>query len=326
MAIEFSGLLHWSYLVQMAVGHLAGQPTLSKEEPRTPLMNMFFWGRCLMSVAALGYALAVTLTALFDGHTKMWDAVPAAASLVIFFGLLGVVGVLEAMQIAYFAISKLTKAERESTLLGKKTSQLLFDNNGKGLAAFMVGRQLCVVSCMFFIARVTGIKLEEGEENIFGVSDGLQGFFNLGLLGALIVALIGSIPWRLFGSAFPMFFVNNPLVYVFLRVCLFLEMTGVCAGAYVLAAIHKKLAGFQRDEVYIGTAEERAKKGLADAEDDNRSTGSHMYPPIMSMPITPDDLDELETEIMANINKLESRLKLVQEEKSTLRGTESFEA
>ena len=206
-------------------------------------------------------------------------------------------------------------------------SELLFNNNAHGLAAFMVGRQLCVVSCMFFIARVTGIKLEEGEENIFGVSDGLQNFFNTGLLGALIVALIGSIPWRLLGSAFPMFFVNNPIVYVFLRICLFLEMTGICAGAFVLAAIHKKLAGFQRDEVYIGTAEERAKKGLADDEDDNRSTGSHMYPPVMNMQNTPDDLDELEAEIKTNIEKLEHRLRLVQEEKATtLKGAESFEA
>ena len=280
-----------------------------------------------MSVAALGYALAVTLTALFSGQTKMWDAVPPAASIVLFFGLLIVVGILEAMQISYFAISKLTKLEREKTVLGRKTSELLFNNNAHGLAAFMVGRQLCVVSCMFFIARVTGIELEDGEENIFGVSDGVQGFFNTGLLGALIVALIGSIPWRLFGSAFPMFFVNNPLVYVFLRVCLFLEMTGVCAGAFVLAAIHKKIAGFQRDEVYIGTAEERAKRGLADAEDDNRSTGSHMYPPIMSMPNTSEDLDELVSELKSNIHKLENRLKLVQEQKSaTLDAAESFEA
>ena len=39
-------------------------------------------------------------------------------------------------------------------------------------------------------------------------------------------------------------------------------------GAWVLAAIHKKIAGFQRDEVYIGTAEEREKNEMSD--DDNK--------------------------------------------------------
>jgi hypothetical protein len=45
---------------------------------------------------------------------------------------------------------------------------------------------------------------------------------------------------------------------------LFLEATGLASGSWVLAAVHKKIAGFQRDEVYIGTAEERAKKEMGD--------------------------------------------------------------
>merc|ERR1712238_595550 len=38
------------------------------------------------------------------------------------------------------------------------------------------------------------------------------------------------------------------------------EMTGLLHGAWVIAAIIKKVTGVQRDEVYIGTAEERAKQ------------------------------------------------------------------
>jgi hypothetical protein len=54
-----------------------------------------------------------------------------------------------------------------------------------------------------------------------------------------------------------MAFINNPITYALLRFCLFLELTGLLHGAWVLAFIHKKLAGWQRDEYYIGTAEER---------------------------------------------------------------------
>jgi hypothetical protein len=43
-----------------------------------------------------------------------------------------------------------------------------------------------------------------------------------------------------------------------------LESSGLCGAAWLIAAVHKKIAGFQRDEVYIGTAEERAKGDMGD--------------------------------------------------------------
>ena len=171
---------------------------------------------------------------------------------------------LEGMQIAFFAVAKLQPSERGNSVFARKTCSLLFKGTGNNLPGFMIGRQLSVVSCMFFVARVTSVSIKEGDENLFGVSDGVQGLFNTGLLGALFLTIVGSITWQLVASAFPLAFLSNPLVYVFLRVCLFFEMTGICSGAWVLAAIHSKIAGFQRDEVYIGTAEERAKKNMGD--------------------------------------------------------------
>jgi hypothetical protein len=57
---------------------------------------------------------------------------------------------------------------------------------------------------------------------------------------------------------------------------LFLEATGIASGAWVLAGLHKKIAGFQIDEVYIGTAEERAAKGKGDNADDLYLGVGHM--------------------------------------------------
>ena len=132
--------------------------------------------------------------------------------------------------------------------------------------AFMVGRQLFVVSCFFFTARSTSLKISEDQENVFGVPDSVQEFFNTGLLGALITTIIASVMWRLIASAFPMAFLSSPITYVLLRLCLVLEATGICNGAWVIAGIHKSLAGFQKDEVYIGTAEERAASKATAAE------------------------------------------------------------
>ena len=105
------------------------------------------------------------------------------------------------------------------------------------------------------------------ESNIFNVGPTMQEFFNTGLLGALALTMVGSIAWQLVASAFPIAFMSNPITYILLRVCLFLEATGICYGAWVLAALHKKIAGFQRDEVYVGTAEQRGalEKGDIDA-------------------------------------------------------------
>ena len=111
----------------------------------------------------------------------MWEGVPEAVSVIVFFILMSVVGLLEGMQIAFFAVAKIPKAERGDHKFAKMTCDLLFKGKGHNLPGFMIGRQLCVVSCFFIIARVTTLDVEVGDENIFGVSDGLQRFFNTGL-------------------------------------------------------------------------------------------------------------------------------------------------
>eukprot|EP00558_Chaetoceros_sp_UNC1202_P013039 CAMPEP_0197238642 /NCGR_PEP_ID=MMETSP1429-20130617/5155_1 /TAXON_ID=49237 /ORGANISM="Chaetoceros sp., Strain UNC1202" /LENGTH=328 /DNA_ID=CAMNT_0042697859 /DNA_START=1 /DNA_END=987 /DNA_ORIENTATION=+ len=266
MFIEWTGLLHSSYLISMLVSALAGKPVESKEPPRGLGDNITFWVKCAYSLAALCFCFAVTLVALFDGKTTMWEGVPPIVAVIIFFILMSVVGMLEGMQIAFFAVAKVEDSERGEAKFAKMTCDILFGGTGNNLPGFMIGRQLCVVSCMFFIARVTSVSIPDGEDNIFGVSDGLQEFFNTGLLGAIITTIVGSITWQLVAAAFPLAFLANPLTYILLRICLFLEATGICSGAWVIAALLKKIIGYKRDEVYIGTAEERAKMDMADNE------------------------------------------------------------
>jgi silicon transporter len=265
MIIEFSGLLHSAYVVQLLVAKLAGSKIESNEEPRTIGQNIFFWSRCMVSLAILGFSFAVTLEALFDDKTTMWEGVPAWLAVIVFFILMSVVGMLEGMQIAFFAVAKIPASERGDSVWALRTCNLLYSGEGNNLPGFMVGRQLCVVSCMLFIARVTSVSVaDDGSENVFGVNAGMQELFNTGLLGAFITTIVASISWQLVASAFPMAFLSSPITYFLLRWCLFLESTGICAGAWVIAAVHKKIAGFQRDEVYIGTAESRSKMDMSD--------------------------------------------------------------
>ena len=52
---------------------------------------------------------------------------------------------------------------------------------------------------------------------------------------------------------------SNPLIYLIVRLCLVFEQSGVCSAAWLLALIHKQVVGYYLDEVFIGTAEERAE-------------------------------------------------------------------
>mmetsp|Transcript_42243 Transcript_42243/g.49359 ORF Transcript_42243/g.49359 Transcript_42243/m.49359 type:complete len:521 (-) Transcript_42243:217-1779(-) len=307
LGIEFSGLLHSSYLLQMLVVKLSGQEVVSKQKPRSAFESAFFWFRCFGSLAVLCFCCAVTFVALYNGQTTMWEGIPPTVSLIIFLILMSVVGMLEGMQIAFFAVSKIPASERGESYFAKKTCDLLFQDGGNNLPGFMIGRQLSVVTCMFFVARVTSVSLEEGEENIFGVPDALQSLFNTGLLGALMLTIVGSIAWQLVASAFPIGFLSSPITYVFLSVCLIFEATGVCSGAWVIAKIHKVIAGFQKDEVYIGTAEERAMKNMND-DSKRLHTGAGMIAPLpayqVAAPLSLRKLMESNKEVAAFIRAL----------------------
>jgi len=266
--IEITGVMHTSYLIRYMVYWAAGKPIESNEPPKTGFTFAFFWGRVLFSMAVLGFALAVTIEALYRGKTSAWDGLPDTVSLILFLVLMCCVGLFEGMQIAFFAVSKIPKSERGSSTIALKTCECLFKNGGKNLPGFMCGRQMTVTLCFFVIARVTTINVDIGNEpNIFGVSDGVQLFFNLGFMGAITTTILGSIAWQLVAGSFPVAFLSNPIVYVFLQAALLLEATGICSAAWFLALLQRKACGFQFDEVYIGTPEERAAKGNADDED-----------------------------------------------------------
>lgn len=259
MAIEMSGLLHCVYLVQVMFSKITGTVAQSNEPPLNCTQTIFFWLRATFSLAALAFAFAVTLEALFDGKTTAWESVPGVVSVIVFFVLMCIAGLMEGMQIALFAVVNLPESELTQHKMAKSTCQLAF--SGNNLQAFLIGRQIFVTLCTFVIARLTTLDVEVGVgENIFGVPDGLQTFFNTGLLGAIITTVVGSLAWRIIAASFPVAFLSNPLVYLILRLCLIFEASGVCSAAWLLALINKQMVGYQPDDVYIGSARDEKQE------------------------------------------------------------------
>jgi len=255
LALEMSGLLHSVYLVQIFFAKISSTTIETSLSPRSRIQNIFFWGRVLMSLAILGFSFAVTLSALFQGKTAMWGGVPEAVSVALLFILMAFVGMMDGMQIALFAVVNLPEEELAQHTIAHSNCQLAF--SGQNLQAFLIGRQIWVTICMFVVARITSIDVDvsmQDSENIFGVPDGLQVFFNTGLLGAIITTIVGSLIWRIIASSFPVAFLSNPIIYLIIRMCLILEKTGVCSASWVLARLQKPIFNFQPDRVYLERA------------------------------------------------------------------------
>jgi len=264
LIVEGSGILHAVYLVQIFFSKLSGKPIESNEPPKSSMQKFLFWARVLMSVAILVGAFVVSLAALFKGYTTMWEGVPPIASVFILIGLIGLVGLMEGLQIALFAVVHLPADEVQHHPAAQRNCQLVF--RGQNLQAFLIGRQILQTVIMFVIARITTVDMKDSSRNLFGVSDALQSFFDTGILGALISTIVASLSWRIVASSFPVAFLASPLSVWIIRLCLAVEWTGVCYSAWFFAAIQRKLIRFERDETYVGTAEDRATKDCDDLE------------------------------------------------------------
>jgi hypothetical protein len=106
------------------------------------------------------------------------------------------------------------------------------------------------------------VDVDAGEETLWGVSVAWQKFFNTGLLGAIIHDYRHLSHGSLWRRPSPRLLVN-PFTYIFLASVSFWSYW------YLLWGLGSRLgqqdvAGYQRDEVYIGTAERAVRTTHAD--------------------------------------------------------------
>ena len=281
LIIEFTGVMHVCYLIRDCFYWGAGKPVETNEAPRDGAQSLFYWGRVLFSIAVLAFSIAVTVSAIFADKTAVWEGVPPIVSCILLVVFMVVIGMLEGMQIAFFAVCKLPAAERANSPWANRTVELLFKGDGRNLPGFMVGRQMTVTLCFFIVGRILSIQVDlddpnhTTDDNIFGMPDPMQKFLGMGFLGAILTTVLASITWQLVAGAFPLQFLSFPLVYILLNCALALEFTGICHASWFFGIIHKKIAGFQLDEVYVGTPEERAAKGKAD-NDESVASQAHI--------------------------------------------------
>ena len=254
---------------QSSLSTSSSSSSSSSVEPRG---RVGFWVRVLFSVAILATAFAVTLQAIFQEQTALGDGVLSPyAAVFVFVGLMVLVGLLEGLQIALLAVinapslehiqSQSAMAYRTCVLVRGSTDADGSDGTNDTFSAFLVGRQILVTMCMFLVARITTIQMDDDkDETIFGVAPPVQEFFNTGLLGAILTTIVGSLVWRVIATAYPVAFLSNPILYLLVRLCLVLEASGICASAMVLARICQRVFGLRPDEYYLDHAAQQQQQ------------------------------------------------------------------
>lgn len=327
MMIEASGILHLRYLVQYFLSILSGRPIESREEPRTLLQEVFFWIRVLFSWALLVFSLWVTILAILEEKTTMIEGTSGAVSVALLFVFLSLSGLLEGMQIAFFAVAKLPEEQRQGHPMAERNFNLLFlESDGKNVSDFLVGRQFSVTLCFLIAARLStmAVDVDAGDETILGVSEKFQELFNTGLLGALVTTILGSVVWQLVASAFPVAFLSNPMVYVLLRWCLLVESTGICSVSWLVANLQKKVIGYLTDDIYIGTMDNVDKHDQDNDANENSST-SQDYIETGELSPTWEDrirsiekINEIEDELREQQRSIEERLKILEKQRNML--------
>ncbi len=263
LAIEASGLLHSVYLVQCFFSSESSNETTSM----TTRQQVWYWARVFVSVTILTFALVVTCDALWHDETTMYPGLSTISNFVLFFGLVCFLGLLEGIQIAAFAVVKLPSHIVASNPAADANCQLVF--SGRNFKAVLIGRQICVTTSMFLLARITTTDVDPTDlidtsttmSTVLGLPAGIQDFFNTGLPGALITTIVASLWWRILAASFPIAFMGNPVVYWTIRLCLCLEASGVFSAAWLLADGIKRMLGYQPDDLYLNNDLELCKSG-----------------------------------------------------------------
>jgi hypothetical protein len=281
LAIETSGLLHATYLVKCFFSFFSNS-TPCQESQRSNTERLLFWIRVAFSSILLCASFVVTCSAFLNNQTTLCQGLPKIVSISVFVGLTCFLGILEAMQIAVFAVVKLPQKQLEDHPIAHANSQLVF--SGNNFKAFLIGRQICVTTSMFLLARISTTDVDPAtQETVMGVSPAVQEFFNTGLPGALITTIVASLVWRIVASSFPVAFLSNPVVYLTIRICLLLEASGVFSAAWLLADIIKLLVGFKPDDLYLEDSpslcdtDEESRFSSFDDEEDSATLSTRTY-------------------------------------------------
>jgi len=280
LIVETSGLLHAVYLfkalfakfcfyskhssLSLQTLSIEDRDVLTRISTKKILQRILYWFQILASTGIFLYAMIIILASMFV------NSIPSGILNTIgFIALIVMVGILEGMQVAIFAIMKCSNETKENDIfeeypMAKTNYAIIFKKEVNKMEEFLIGRQICVTVCMILIARMTSLDLVSESSNGFinDVKPKHKGFQHLleltGIFGALCTTIAASLIWRVIATSFPAMFLSNRVIKYCIKLCLFIDFTGICSASRLITKGLKYkwhfadvvICVFQSDEVH----------------------------------------------------------------------------
>lgn len=191
--------------------------------------------RFIFSLGLLIFSGVVVCYSILEQKTAMWKVVPGWASLIIFIFVLWLLGVMEGLQIALVELKRQNPETYKETYptaykLGQAASQ------GDNIEKFLMGRQVFVVCCVFFAAKLTTIHGRDGDF-LFYVPQVVQTLLlETGLLACVVVVIVAQLMPQIVASLYPVQFLELVVMKPAYYACIGLEFCGFTHFCWVLAA------------------------------------------------------------------------------------------
>jgi len=205
--------------------------------------------RFVFSFVLLIFSGTVTCYAILEQKTNMWKAVPGWASLIIFIVVLYLLGVMEGLQIALVELKRQQpESYKNSHPAAYRLGQLAMQ--GDNVERFLMGRQVFVVTLVFFAAKLTTIHGNSESGFLFYVPDWVQALFlETGLLACVVVVIIAQLMPQIVASLYPTQFLELLVMRPAYWACIVLETSGITHICWVLAWVMSMAFGMEKEVV-----------------------------------------------------------------------------
>merc|ERR1712228_444594 len=175
-----------------------------------------------LSIFSITYAITEHRT-LFPTSFPNWTLY------IILIIALFIVGVLEGLQIAVVELAHEDPQQYEK-YYPRAAKLLKYENTGRNVERFLIGRQLSLVLLVFVCARITTFDVF-----IFDIPDwAINSFMFSGFLGVILVVTVAQLTPQVLASAYPVEFLNLYGMNVAFSMCLIVESTGIAHAVWLL--------------------------------------------------------------------------------------------
>ena len=184
-------------------------------------------------------------------------------------------GVMEGLQIA---LVELKRQEPESYKNSHPKAYKLgqYAMKGDNVERFLMGRQVFVVCCVFFAAKLTTIHGNSESGFLFYVPDWVQALFlETGLLACVVVVILAQLMPQIVASLYPIKFLELMVMRPAYWACIILETSGVTHICWVLAWGMSKV--FRMKEEVTADMGEKSIEMEKNGNKDNRGYETDVY-------------------------------------------------